>query len=113
MLNLGFLGVEYLLLGNCANVSIASRIIVLLDHGHEAASGFCAAEVKHALVHVVHVLLLRAKDRAWARDTNPTDKCGRWEAEMLHAIESDKGSSAPKSSLAVNGNGARLVFGGS
>jgi len=60
MLNLGFLGVEYLLLGNCANVSIARRIIVLLDHGHEAASGFCAAEVKHALVHVVHVLLLRA-----------------------------------------------------
>jgi len=111
LLNLSFFSVEVLMRGNCSSDDVLSTLsVILLHHGHEAASGVSTAQVKHALVHVVHVLLLRAKDGAGTRDTDPANEGGGRESEVLHAIESDQGACASQSRLAMDSNGAALVF---
>ena len=53
-------------------------------------------------------MLLWTKDGSWSSNSDPSDKEGRWELEMLHSIAADEGACATKTSLAVDSDGACL-----
>jgi len=61
-------------------------------------------------LNLVKIVLLRSEDRARAGYTNPTDEGSSGEAIMLHAVKSDKRSSATESSLAMDGNCAFFLL---
>lgn len=81
-----------------------------MDLSKETSAGFSAAQIHHALVHVVQILLLRSQNRPWPGNADPADEGGGWEAEVLHAIEPNQRACSAKTGLAVNCDSSGLVF---
>ena len=81
---------------------------VFLSLCEKLVSCLLPAKIKHLAVHVVQVLLLWSKDRAWPCNSDPTDEGLWWESKVLHAVEGDQRTSSTKTSLAMDRDGSVL-----
>lgn len=63
------------------------------------------------VLDLAQIHLLGSEDGAWPRDSVPSDEGLSGNLVVLHGINSNEGSSAAETSLAVNSNGAGTGFG--
>lgn len=108
-LDFGLFRVELGLLSDCY-ISTRFGDPVAADSCEQLAALLLATELHHAPVHVVQVLLLWPKNRAWACNPDPSNESRGREAEVFHAVQSNEGASSAKPGLTMDSDGTCLVL---
>ena len=76
----------------------------------QVISVFLSTCIKHLLIHLVEVDLLGSENTSRPSDSDPTYESSRREAQMLHGIEGNQGSSSSQTGFAMDGDGSFFLF---